>query len=489
VTRKYALVLVLLIASLPLSAQTATTCGNDETIEVCFGRLAQATDDVKLTTAAAAQAVAMANTGVPAITSPAGSALKDFLTLFTASIDAASLSEGQDGALTLDWNLGAAQFATGRPFKLQAVFYKPALNPKVKAALTGDLLQQTEGGLDDLDDMAASLTYSPQTRRNGRTLSPHRELISLLTRTASRAEGRATTAQKFLQVLQTVQTQPPFNGGADTDTVTFGQLTDDQRMKIEPLVVASARELLQITQRYQDALNAAGFQEFKKLLHAQPQAYGSVVQRTRNDLVGPDELSLKLTYETSGRALGAFYKDAKDTCDSRKLQAAARNAGGQEARDCMTAWREFLADEKTRATISSPGRFAFSLEYAGVAAQDVRFPALTPPFELKTDDSETLTASLTYGRVLTGDPLTPGSREGRLDLTARYENATGDADRDNRYVVSAIYSQKITDTLILPIGFIYANHDKDLVEVDHQVSMHFGLVYKLPSLGGLLGQQ
>jgi hypothetical protein len=483
--------LLLIVAAVPLRAQSNNSCGDDETIPGCFSRLVGAVE-VGAAAADVQESVAAANTGVPTLTSPLGSSLKDFLSVFTAFVDTAALTEDDSGALTLDWNFGSARFTTGRPFKAQAVFHKAQLNPQIKAALTGELLQETEGSLDDTDDVTASLSYSPQTRGLGRTLSPHRALFELLLAEARRAEGRDPQTFAFLQLVQPFQAQPPFTTAQSLDSITFKQLTIPQRARIEPAVIAYAQEQLAIDEGYKRALTAVGVDKFRTLLHQQPQLYGSVLVRTRNELVGANEMSFKLTYETSGRGLRSFYSASKRTCNDAQLQSARNAPDSGVGIACLDAWRDFLAEDKTQAAIAGAGRFAFSLEYTGVAENEVSIASppsgVTPdPFTLHTDDSESLIGSVTWSRELTR--IGAASREGRFDATASYENVTGDEDRDNRFVVSAVYSQKINDRVTIPLGIAYANRDRYLKDVsDRGISMHFGLIYKLPMTAGMAGQ-
>jgi hypothetical protein len=481
------LTLFIAFATAPaLLAQSPDKCGDDETITVCFSRIEGA---IKLAApeanAAAAEAnvardVSTVNTGVQGIQSPLGSSLKDFLTFFTTSVDSSMLTQGNDGSLTLDWNLGAKQFTTGRPLKVQAVFNKPQLNPKIKAGLTGDLLQKTEDSLGELDDASISVAYSPQNRSLGRTLGPHRDLFELFTAKAAESDARPTA---FLDLLKMLKRLLPADKLAVLDTLKFGDLKE-LRGQIEPLVIAAAREQLKISATYVSTLKALGADEFRTLLSQQPQAYASVTQRSRKDIVGPDELSFKLTYETGGQSLKDFYRSAQNTCDDTRLKKAKADSAAADG--CLEAWRTFLADEKTAATLASSARLAFSVEYTGVRANKVEIPIPenpTMPFTDSTPKSESLIGSFTVGKILTA--AGPDTREGRVDFTASYENVTGDVNRDNRFVVSAVYSQKVSPTMSIPFGVVYANHSEDKVfgEADHhRVSLHFGLIYKLPML-------
>jgi hypothetical protein len=479
-----ALLLAVLTTS-SLYAQDAERCKNTESVADCFVRVANGID-ATVKEEIIEDENKKANTGVPTLTSPLGSAVKDFLALFAASADSSFLSRGNDGSMTFDLNLGAEKFMTGRPLKVQTVFHTPQLDPKVKAGLTGDVLQKTEQSLDEFDDLSFSLTYAPQNRSLGRTLSAHRPLFQVLL-------GPVPTDQSapaLLAVLQSVS--PRFKdaqGNPLPEPPPFGDMGAD-RAEVEQAVIAAARAEAALDARDVAAMDTGDVADFQKLLVQQPQAYASVVQRSRSEFIGPDQLSFKLTYETSGRSLRTFYSEAaKKGCGERELEAARNDREGQQADVCRDAWEAFVDEEKTQAALRGSGRFAFSVEYAGADANAVEIPLPAPaaPFKLSTEDTESLVGSVTYGQVLMR--AAEGTREGRIDLKASYENVTGDEDRDNRFVVSAVYSQKLSDTMTIPFGIVYANHDQDpaFKDVDRKFSMHFGLVFKMPDIPKILG--
>lgn len=475
--------LLLIVALSPVAfAQDAVKCEDGETIPRCLDRVSGAIIDAKPTPTAAetskeeAQAqenVAKANTGVPALSGSLESALKDFVSRFLASADSSFFTRGNDGSITFDLNAGSKKFVTGNPFKVQAVLHAPILDSKVKAGLSGDTLLKAEKSLDELDDIEFSLSYSPQNRTLGRNLEPHRELFQSLTKGLS-AEFPAgqQLAGKIRELRDTL--------GAEVMTKTFGEMGVG-RGAVEGATIAAALRLASDNAEAVKQFKDNDVDLFVTLLDQQPQFYASVIQRTRNELIGGDSLSLKVTYETSGRSLRNFYQFAS-TRGCAEAQLTARDP------ECASVWRTFAADEKTKAAADTSGRFSFSIEYAGVDANkvEVALPApATGPFKLATDDNESLIGSITYGYTLTKDEA--GVRKNGFDVKLSYENVTGDKDKDNRFVASAIYSMKLSDKTTLPIGIVYANHEKDpaFKDTDRKLAVHFGLVFKLPSLEDL----
>jgi hypothetical protein len=469
--------LLLIVALVPPAfAQDADKCEGEETIQMCLDRVSGAIKDAAATadeTKAKAD-VAKANTGVPSVSGPLGSAVKDFVSRFLASADSSFLTQNNDGSITLDLNVGAKKFVTGNPFKVQAILHAPKLDAKVKAGLTGDTLLNTEKSLDELDDIEFSLSYSPQNRNLGRDLEPHRPLFQALVASAPFAsEDIARFRDKVGELTRTF--------GAEIMAREFKDM-GTARASIEPATIAAGRQLAGDNAAAVQQLKDNDIDTFVALLDQQPQLFASVIQRNRNELIGGDSLSFKVTYETSGRSLRNFYQVAA-TNGCGETQLAARDG------DCADAWRAFAADEKTQLAAETSGRFAFSLEYTGVDANNVEvaLPApATGPFKLATDETESLIGSITYGYTMAKDDA--GMRKNGFDLKVSYENVTGDKDKDNRFVASATYSHKMSDTMTMPIGIVYANHENDpaFKDTDRKLAMHFGLVFKMPDLKSIL---
>lgn len=479
--RRTAYLLIAVVFCFAASAQV-TSCSETESILLCWTRVineGQVTVQEEETT----EDLAEENTGVPEIGSAMDSSLKDFLTLFTASVETATLTEGEN-KLTLDLNVRPPGRADSTPFKVQAVFATPELSADVKEKLTGTALTSAEESLDDLDDVTVNATYNRVTRNFGRALSPHRRLFQLIVRDARTAEGDPTRSIELIRVLQRFDQELPFKGHQDPRLIEFGQLSATQRTAIEAAVIAAAEEAKAASDAYRARTRANGIVEFRELLNQQPQLYFTISRRQRNELAGANETAIRASLEWGGRSLRNFYSDAAGTCSEEKLALATTDIGSQAAKDCLAAFRAFARDSDTRRAIASTGRGSISLEYSGVDERDFDLDLLDPAVNIKSDDSESLVVKATWGWVVTAAP----NREGRFDINASLQNYTGDADRDNRIEASAVYSQKLTDTLTIPLGIVYANQDKYLPEVTKQLSMHVGLVYKVPDLSGFLNR-
>ncbi len=475
--------LLLLVTAAPSFAQV---CGNDETIGECFERLnpskfianAKASDTVRENEATDAMKnqLAKANTGVSTLDSPINTSLRDFLSLFSATMTSSKLT-ANDNSLTLDWNAALPPLSPGNIIKFQAVFNKPKLDASLKTQLTGksDFNSITDS-LNDLDDVQLSATYAPTTQNFGRALAAHHALLLVIMRDAQRNAPKQKKLADLVDLLQTVQSQPPFKvDGKDVDalTVKLSDVTDKSvRDKIEQFVASSAvqeKAAADFIQSRTDPL--------RKLLSNQPQLYASAIANVRRNVVGADGGSLKVTYERGGTSLKDFYA----TPSGRECVPAILtdpSVKSDVTKGCATSFRVFATDASMLVGAAATGRWSLAAEYDRTNANSINLT--DDKIAIRTPGSHKVAGTFVYGAVLTRDAQ---NREGRFDVNVSYENYSKDPNLTNRIIASAVYSQKLTDTLTLPLGVVYASHSKDLPKNDKQISVHFGLVYKITGGG------
>jgi hypothetical protein len=470
--------LLLLIIAAPLFAQV---CGNDETIGDCFERLnpskfvasdaAANTARTNATADAMKNELAKTNTGVPTIDSSINTALRDFLSLFSATLTSSKLTENGN-SLTLDWNAAVAPLSPGNVVKFQSVFNKAALDAALKTQLNGKSdFDSINNSLNDLDDVQLSATYAPSTLNFGRALETHRPLLMAVMKSAHELGPKPIRFAALLKLLQSVQDQPPFKD-VDPLSVKFSDVPDSIRSQIEQLVAASAVQEKAAADFVQGRVNP-----FRMLLSNQPQLYASAIANIRRNLVGANGGSLKLTYERGGMSLKDFYATPGGSeCTPAALSDPSVKAdlGGM----CATRFRSFATAASTRVGAAATGRWSIAAEYGRTNTNTITLP--DDNISIRNPGSHKATGSFVYGAVLTRDAQ---NREGRFDVNISYENYSKDPNLKNRIIGSAVYSQKLTDTLTLPLGIVYASHPSDLPSNDKQISVHFGLVYKVTGGG------
>lgn len=459
--RTAALFLTLTLA-MTMSAQDATkTCDANDTPVTCWNKFVPA---VAVATTAAPTAeetqrqVAAANTGLTNLTSPSGSALKDFLSAFSASVESSTLTNNGN-TLTLDTNLPALFTGDQHTLKLQIVVATAQLDSQIVQKLGSNAAQVTalEDQLSSTDDVTGSLSYNPATTFVGRSIRPHADFFDALVAAAFPTQDALDAARRnAIRKANITNPGQPFSAIADADA----------RAEAIQAFQASASALGTALENTDAMRNS-----FALLMSNQPQAFASGLYHYRNELVGPDEYSVKATYEMSSRNLRSFYRLYRNCTPAtfRNIAAADRTIA---AADCLTKLTQYAAPLANK---DSGARLSFSLEYENSGAR-----SYTLPDNLGTvtnAQSNSTLATLVLGFVPMGRASGP---TGRLDFSASYEDVTGDPLKNDRFVASATYTQKINDTLSIPISLVYANHEQYLSNVNEKLNAHFGLIYKLP---------
>jgi hypothetical protein len=81
--------------------------------------------------------------------------------------------------------------------------------------------------------------------------------------------------------------------------------------------------------------------------------------------------------------------------------------------------------------------------------------------------------------VAAGRPM-GGANDGRLDFELAYDsNLDGDTTNKERFKASLTYTRRVGE-MDMPFSIVYANKDEFLGEVDHRISINFGLKFRQP---------
>ena len=460
--------LLLLALSLVCAVAAAQECQLSDTALGCWTRynpvsgsaLTQAQVDAaaQQSEAATQKSVAAANTGISSLVSPSASSVKDFLSLISASVESASLtSSGQ--AVTLDYNPPIKILGADHALKLQATFNQPELNQQLTTHFASDpgALKPFEDDLTDTDDLALSGTVQPTSERFGRSIVPHRATFRAMMNAV--LPDRSSWQQALGQAIVA--------SGLSAETQTFASLPAEQQQAAMQAVESAAKQ-------QQAVLRTAGAfaSKFARLLNNQPQLYGSALYDSRKNVVGPNEWTAKVTYELSSTNLNAFRRKYGTTCTETAL--AARTTAAQ----CARLLQNFAGSDAV-----DDDRLSFSLEYHRTNRRWIKGDPNLQGFEFGYARAHNFEYEVKYGRTLQGDSM--GSSNGRVDLSFRYEDVEDPTNTANdvksRGVGAITYTQKINDSLSIPISLVYANHTANLGDVDRKLNAHFGLVYKLPT--------
>jgi hypothetical protein len=351
---------------------------------------------------------------------------------------------------------------------VQGVFRKPVLFEEIKKGLPETVrasrAEELEKKLDDLDDASLVLSYNVVTSSTGRSFEQHRPLHSALFQTL--AQGIPDDTPKSLFKLGELLQNNPDIFLDDTGAQKFGSIPDSgMRDLAKSLIERSARDAAEHRSALESAANAKGLDLFADLLNNQPQLFFSAAQRSRQDLVGSDELAAKLTYERGFFNLNTLRGHLGTDCPAADPASAAAKA-------CLARYAVWINENRSR--IKAGERIALFVEYAEEDAYSFQQPI--DQLDLRFTSSHKLMASFSYGRYLT---FARDGQSTRLDVSAQYEDFSKDATKRDRGVGSITLTRKISDSVSLPIGLVYANHGQFLGEVDSKLSAHFGLKFKM----------
>ena len=72
-----------------------------------------------------------------------------------------------------------------------------------------------------------------------------------------------------------------------------------------------------------------------------------------------------------------------------------------------------------------------------------------------------------------------GNQTTRVDLEGLFEDVTGDEKRNNRFIATLTFSQKMTGDMSAAFSVVYANKPEYLGEVDEELGARVGLRYKI----------
>jgi len=213
------------------------------------------------------------------------------------------------------------------------------------------------------------------------------------------------------------------------------------------------------------ALANANFYQAIDLMNNQPQLVATAEYASRDEVTGPDEVIVKISYETGGPSIKKFRKYRDSNC------ASLGDAVTREAL-CLTQYLEQPSVKEALADGSL--RFRFNATY--VKRQRLEFALPDTTFTYLEKPVEQLTASVGVGRYF-GRELV-GKKRARFDASASYEDFSDDPARQDRGLVTASVTYPIAEGFFLTVGAVYATKPEFRGDVDAELSARAGFTYK-----------
>jgi hypothetical protein len=478
--------LVALLWSQPLAAQAS--CKADETFADCWRRLAggagqgadaEAAAAVNETAEKNAALVADKSTGIGSLGGGLASAISDFLPMFAGALGLTQTTT-EDGGTAFEANPLIPIGANPQRFKLQALLRKPSLYQPLLDALPADtrpaIKDSLTEALADFDDVRLSLSWNLENRTFGRAFDEVRPYynayFSEIVRGALRISEPQQRLREALAQLGTVLggmgdlTDPAHAAdSACADAEVQFEIAPMEcfrpavRDSLEAHVSQGARLVQARATELQAALADQGFYEFADLVNNQPQLSAELAVNVRRDVVGPNQWGLTLRYE------GGFT-------NVNGLRGYCRKSGLSDS--TAACLRSYLNAPGRRGSIKRGDRFALSVDFT--RRSDYAVTLTSGNVALALPGTWDLTSTLDLGRYVAVNDK--GEEVGRIDLSSSYIYHHDDPERQNRFVLTGTYTQRLSASLSVAGGISYSNRPEFLGDVDKKVSANFGLRYK-----------
>ncbi len=481
---KSLLMLLLVIASFASYGAQANDC-RDKTFSEIFGALhaprsEEIADAAASASARAADQMAEQPTDVSLAGSDNGGSTLNFLPFMSISglsgaIDGESNDDAND-QLGFDFNIPLPGSAEGlRQLKLAASFnrrptaYTPlveSIDEDMRDAFRTDL----EDGVDISDDATFSVVYAVDAGKLGRSRTAVGRLfgdtIASVASTEYQQAFDALTVQRDKIKIDDPAIAPkkvldlPFKvAGGGT---VLGRNAPEKVAALCAAAEAFSQASQELDRAVDTALADSGIDIVSKLANNQPQLHFGVDFRERDDVIGPDEISVKATFEWGYRAnLNRLHDVIADPkCPADDVQGGC----------LMDAYSQYVSENK--AAIDAGDRVSFSLEYQDI--DDYAYSDVANGVAYSQDSSRKIIAKLGYGRTLAAATLGGG----RLDLTLKYEDVDSDANVNDRAVGILTLTRKFGDIMV-PFSVVYSNKPEFVeMESTDQLSAHLGIKYE-----------
>lgn len=460
----------LMLAAGPLPGQNR--CVPSDTINACFDRYLKP-DAVKTAAQEAGKQEEEKLRRQPAGIDTGGFNLatnkKNLIPLLAFSGLLGNSTDAETRTLAFDLNFLLPRIGQkgARNAQLQAVAAtEPEISPLVRNALPAadrdDLVGELEDRLDDLSDYSIVFTYNHASRFYGRGFAQYSKRFAALSGAAIPPVARPDLLPLLMTLVQSSDNVP-----ADTipDLIDkpFQEMPAGFGERALRATEERAREFASFETVATRAINDAGLARFHQLLDNQPQFNVTANKRFRDSLVGPEELSLKVTYEwTSMNFNRSMSRDCHRNLD--RDQPAGDIAG------CLKQYTDFVTENQD--AIARGNRFSFTGEYVDID-EDTIDPGLDGVAPVFLDSATRLTLIAGWSRdfFFGGEPVA-------MDLVAEYRDFSDDPLRQDRGVASLTFTRQLNGVAV-PFGIVYATRGEYLPEVDSRLSAHIGLRYNL----------
>jgi hypothetical protein len=387
----------------------------------------------------------------------------DKLKLIATALNIGEFEE-KNGDLTFYFNPRLLEFARSR-LSPKIVIHDPTLDEGLKTAIDKDetlddgarvaLKDNLESGLDELGDVEYSLRWVSRSKNENRAGDLAGELFGTALNGVARGGSEFLVAKlhawRELAGAQGKTLEPDFTAA---QLAALGVTTQSVVLDVDAYVAHAETELAALD----EALQANHFDDLAQLVDNDPTVVVEGSFRNRSQEVGPDLGGASLRWEIGAVSYASFARWSE-------------RHGGQTVANL----NQYL--EEAGAWKDREPRFALSLEYS--EARSVHVADSSTSFHYDTEKSQRWTGKAAFGTFVHG----PTSK---VDLDVQYQDWAGDPARQNRFVATATWTQRLGEEVATLVGgssfavsAIWASRPEYRGSVDHALGVRAGLKWGL----------
>lgn len=471
--------LLSLLAAVPAGAQQQI-CGDNETILRCLERLGRAQaathkPDAREGSEKVQETKKKTETGELDSLRGLTSSVKDFLPILRFAGVIGDITKDDDsGVVAVALNtrfLSRGGLTLDPSFQAKALIAtKPDLYSRIRDSLPEaerDKIAQTLLGDTERRNFTLEFSYNVTSRRLGRAFRLHSRMFQKLFESSySRIKPEEALANQLLvTVTQIAVTGSTPHNIAETP---WKELPEAKRTAIDSVIRTGLTSgAFDLGRAFRSVLQQTGLHLFGQLVNNQPQLHFTFSKSFKDSLFGPEAWSGRMTYEMGiDNSLNAMVEHADTACD--QWSDATQAAG------CLSKLEEFTRDSGTMARIKTGTRLAFFAEFSN--SLDYSFSSVPHSIAIAAPSTTAFSVGVDYGQLY--GVLDDGTASARLDASLKWDRPAEESGANSRFIASVTVSKRFGE-LSIPLGLVYASKAEHLKDVDHVLSAHVGLKFKL----------
>lgn len=329
-----------------------------------------------------------------------------------------------------------------------------------KDILTAFAIQDSArfGNLGALDDIEYSFSYSLNNQYFGRSPAAHSDTFQRLVSSEVNLSHITKIENEFhskaLKLLSDFNDVGISGVGFSINNFNLTLLSPERKSEFKVRFLEIKNESLALERLFIKGLIKPQLANFSQLVSNQPQLIFSGSYRDRNELVGPDEVSLSVKYE---RGLTNINSLRRNICSSKTCEIN------------LESYKEQFNSKKFNNNLNAANRVYLGLEYSDI--DDHEFVRAASRYFKK--GGAKITGKAGYARNITladnGTPLA------RVDVGLSYEEFLKNAEGNDRLIATIAYTRKLSENVSLPITLEYANKSAFLSDEGKQFGGNIGI--------------